>query len=80
VAAGLTIAEARRRLAEFGENRISDQRRTGVLALFIPQFKSPIILILIGAAIVSLFLEDHTDATLILAIVLASIIADSTVW
>ena len=40
--------------------------------LFVAQFKSPIILILIGAAIVSLFLQDRTDATLILAIVLAS--------
>ncbi|MGB9475521.1 MAG: magnesium-translocating P-type ATPase [Candidatus Udaeobacter sp.] len=70
--AGLTSAEAQRRLAEFGENRISSQRRTGALALFIAQFKSPIILILIGAVIVSLFLQDRTDATLILAIVLAS--------
>lgn len=72
MAAGLTSAEAQRRLAEFWENRIGSQRRTGASALFIAQFKSPIILILIGAAIVSLLLQDHTDATLILAIVLAS--------
>lgn len=72
VASGLTSAEAQRRLAEFGENRISSQRRTGALTLLIAQFKSPIILILIAAAIVSLFLQDRTDATLILAIVLAS--------
>ncbi len=70
--AGLTSTEAQRRLTEVGENRISSQRRTGAVALFIAQFKSPIILILIGAAIVSLFLQGHTDATLILAIVLAS--------
>ena len=62
VTTGLTSAEAQRRLAEFGENRISSQRRTGALALFVAQFKSPIILILIGAAIVSLFLQDRTDA------------------
>lgn len=72
MAEGLTSAEARRRLAEFGENRISSERRAGALTLFVAQFKSPIILILIGAAIVSLFLQDRTDATLILAIVLAS--------
>ena len=72
VAAGLTSAEACRRLAEFGENRISSERRAGALTLFITQFKSPIILILIGAVIISLFLQDRTDATLILAIVLAS--------
>ena len=69
---GLTSNEARRRLAECGENRISGERRVGALFLFIGQFKSPIILILIGAAIVSLFLQDRTDAALILAIVLAS--------
>ncbi len=72
MAAGLTSEEARRRLSELGQNRIRNQRRTGPLALFIAQFKSPIILILIGAAIVSLFLQDRTDAILILAIVLAS--------
>ena len=72
MAAGLTSAEAQRRLAEFGQNRISSQRRTSALALFIAQFKSPIILILIGAAILSLFLQDRTDAILILVIVLAS--------
>ena len=72
MATGLTSAEARRRLTEFGENRISSERRAGALALFIGQLKSPIILILIGAAILSLFLQDRTDATLILAIVLAS--------
>jgi Mg2+-importing ATPase len=72
VADGLTSTEARKRLAEFGENRISSERSGDVLMLFMGQFKSPIILILIGAAIVSLFLQDRTDATLILAIVLAS--------
>ncbi|HEU0273149.1 MAG TPA: magnesium-translocating P-type ATPase [Candidatus Udaeobacter sp.] len=72
MAAGLTSAEARARLAEFGENRISSRRHDNASALFISQFKSPIILILIAAAIVSLFLQDRTDATLILAIVLAS--------
>ena len=80
--AGLTSAEARRRLTEFGENRIGHERRVGLhqnfggqagtLALFVAQFKSPIILILVGAAIVSLFLQDRTDAALILTIVLAS--------
>ena len=72
MAAGLTRTEARRRLTEFGENRIRSERRADVFTLFVAQFKSPIILILVGAAIVSLFLQDRTDAALILAIVLAS--------
>ena len=48
---GLTSAEARRRLSEFGENRISSEGRAGALTLFVAQFKSLIILILIGAIV-----------------------------
>jgi P-type Mg2+ transporter len=71
-AIGLTGNEAHERLARFGENRIQRERRAGALTLFLGQFKSPIILILIGAAVVSLFLQAHTDASLILSIVLVS--------
>jgi P-type Mg2+ transporter len=46
----------------------NDKRAFG---FFIAQFKVPIILILIGATILSLFLQDRTDATLILLIMLA---------
>src|SRR5437762_1932023 len=67
MAMGLTSAQARKRLAELGENRIGSQRRAGAFTFLIAQFKSPIILILIGAAVVSLFLQDRTDAALILA-------------
>src|SRR5204862_109983 len=67
MAMGLTSAQARKRLAELGENRIGSQPRAGAFTFFIAQFKSPIILILIGAAVVSLFLQDRTDAALILA-------------
>ena len=42
------------------------------LSLLLAQFKSPIILILLFAAVLSLFLGEATDALIILAIVLAS--------
>jgi Mg2+-importing ATPase len=70
--AGLTTIEARKRLAKFGENRLKAESRSSPIILLLRQFKSPIILILIGAAVVSLFLQDRTDAILILLIVLAS--------
>jgi Mg2+-importing ATPase len=70
--AGLTTSEAAERLIEFGENRLKEESRSSVLFLLFGQFKSPIILILIAAAIVSIFLRDHTDALLILSIVLVS--------
>ena len=40
--------------------------------LLLRQFTSPIILILIGAAVLSIFLQDVTDAVIILVIVIVS--------
>ena len=69
---GLTSAEAQRRLVQYGLNRIKAKRRTDSLTLFLIQFKSPIILILLFAAGLSLSLRDATDASIIIAIVFVS--------
>ena len=69
---GLTTIEARERLAEFGENRLKAEGHRSAFLLLLGQFKSPIILILIGAVCVSLFLQNRTDAILIFSIVLVS--------
>ena len=71
-AAGLTSSEAARRLAENGPNRLRPGRQLDWLSLLLAQFKSPITLILIGAAGLSFFLHDPTDAVIILGIVLVS--------
>ncbi len=70
--AGLTEAEARRRLAAYGPNLLRRQRRTDALTLLLSQFSSPIILILLFAAALSLVLQDATDSLIIMAIVLVS--------
>jgi len=69
---GLTDAEANLRLVNYGENIISAPRYSGDLRIFVSQFKSPIILILIFTALLSFFLRDATDALIILSIVLVS--------
>jgi P-type Mg2+ transporter len=69
---GLFEAEARARLGIWGHNSLKPPKRGKGLVLFLSQFKSPLILLLIGAAILSYFLRAHTDATIILSIVLAS--------
>jgi len=71
-AEGLTTAEATVRLAHFGPNRLAVQRRRTDAGLFLAQFKSPIILILLAAAVLSIFLDDRLDAVIILVIVFAS--------
>jgi Mg2+-importing ATPase len=69
---GLSSADAGRRLLEYGPNEIHATRRRSTASLFFAQYKSPIILILIGAAILALFLKDIPDAVIILVIVFLS--------
>lgn len=67
---GLTDAEAGRRLAEQGPNELPQAPPTSALKLFLDQFSSLIVWVLIGAAIVSGLLEEWIDAAAIISIVL----------
>jgi Mg2+-importing ATPase len=69
---GLTSDEAQKRLALYGSNLLKPKKRKDVFTLLISQFKSPIILILFFATILSFFLHDKVDALIILVIVLVS--------
>jgi P-type Mg2+ transporter len=69
---GLSNAEADERLSVYGANRIKPHKGSGVITLLVNQFKSPIILILILAALLSVFLHDRIDALIILVIVIVS--------
>jgi Mg2+-importing ATPase len=54
------------------EHRHSKSQLRKDLILFIKQYKSPLMLLLIGAVFLSAFLGDPTDGTIILLIVLSS--------
>lgn len=69
---GLTTAEATLRLRRFGFNALKSRKHTDELTLLLGQFRSPLILILLFAAVLSFFLHDSGDAAIIMAIVLAS--------
>jgi Mg2+-importing ATPase len=69
---GLTSDEVRQRLLRYGSNLLKPKKKSDALTLLLAQFKSPIILILIFAAGLSLFLRNPIDATIILVIVLVS--------
>jgi Mg2+-importing ATPase len=69
---GLTSEEARQRLDRYGPNLLKPKKKSDALTLLLSQFKSPIILILLFAAGLSLFLHDPADAVIILLIVLVS--------
>jgi Mg2+-importing ATPase len=69
---GLSGDEALKRLRVFGFNKVADRDRRSVFGLLLRQFQSPLVLILIFGACVSLLLREWIDASVILAIVLGS--------
>jgi Mg2+-importing ATPase len=69
---GLAEAEAQKRLKEYGSNLLRPRKETNDLLLLLSQFKSPIILLLIFAAVLSIYLHQNVEAGLILIIVFIS--------
>ncbi|MGB3864947.1 MAG: magnesium-translocating P-type ATPase [Xanthobacteraceae bacterium] len=69
---GLSSAEAQARLRAAGPNAIGRKRGYPALAAFARQFRSPLVLILIFAAVVSAFVGEGSEAVIITVIVLAS--------
>ena len=60
--AGLSRQEAKQHLSEYGANSLKPKYKSTALILLLNQFKSPIILILIFAAVRSIFLQDAASA------------------
>ena len=70
--AGLTSDEASQRLRTYGRNVLAPAKRATWPRILIAQYGSPIVLILIFAAAISVFLHDRTDASIILLIIVVS--------
>lgn len=62
---GLSRGEARARLAVHGPNTLPRAVRPGLLAIFVRQFRSPLIYVLLAAALASLALQQWVDAVFI---------------
>ncbi len=71
-AGGLTSAEAGEHLRSDGPNAIGGSGRRTRLAILVSQVASPLVLILVGASLVSLVVGDEVNASIILAIVVIS--------
>ena len=69
---GLSSEGAATKLQVVGPNSVEDASRMSALRLLLRQFESPLVLILIFAAVISLALQQWVDSTIILAIVLGS--------
>jgi Mg2+-importing ATPase len=69
---GLSSEKATALLRLVGPNVVEDSSRLSALRLLLRQFESPLVLILIFAAAISLVLQQWMDSTIVLAIVLGS--------
>ncbi|MBI2101386.1 calcium-translocating P-type ATPase, PMCA-type [Candidatus Woesearchaeota archaeon] len=69
-ASGLSQQEAGERLKQYGLNEIREGKRISPFEIFIDQFKSIVIWILIVATVISAFLKEYIDAIVILIIVI----------
>ncbi len=69
---GLSGMEATARLSKYGANILRPHSKGSAFLLFLLQFKSPITILLIAAALLSVALGDYSDAIIILFIILVS--------
>jgi P-type Ca2+ transporter type 2C len=71
---GLSSTEAEDRLEEHGLNKLPEERKASWLVLLLSQFRNSLVYILLGAAIISFFLEDYVDMSVILAAVFVNVV------
>ncbi|MFP5387612.1 MAG: HAD-IC family P-type ATPase, partial [Bacteriovoracia bacterium] len=67
---GLTHSDAQERLSRIGPNALPEQKRRSTLVLFLKQFQSPLIYLLFAAAMIAIFLNELSDAAVILVVVI----------
>jgi Ca2+-transporting ATPase len=65
---GLTESESEARLGRYGPNEIKKKKRISKLAIFLNQFTSPLVVILIIATLLSALIGEMLDAIVILVI------------
>lgn len=71
---GIADDEARSRLGKFGKNELQSKKKKTAIQIFISQFLDFMILILVSAAILSIFMGDYKDSIIIVVIVLLNAI------
>lgn len=69
-AQGLRSAEAAQLLRKYGPNALPEGKVDSLLVLFLRQFQSPLIFILVAAALIIVFMGDLTDGGIIFSVLL----------
>lgn len=71
---GLTLEEVKKRLEEYGPNKLVEDTKINKLKILLHQFTNPLIYILIVAGIITIFLKEFIDAGVIFFVVLLNAI------
>ena len=75
---GLTTKEAESRLREYGPNELKEKKRKSILMMFLDQFKDFMIIVLLGAAVVSGVIGELADTIAIIVIVVLNAVLGFT--
>ncbi len=73
---GLSSKEAAKRREVFGLNEVAKEKKIRPVLLFLSKFKSPLLILLVVAAVISGFLGSSFDSIVIIVIVLGSTFID----
>tara|TARA_Y100000031_G_C8240783_1_gene395596 strand:- start:143 stop:2824 length:2682 start_codon:yes stop_codon:yes gene_type:complete len=71
---GLTSSDSKRRLQKYGPNELEKGKKISAFQIFVNQFKNALILLLIGAGVLSLFLGETVESIAMFGIVLLNAI------
>ena len=71
---GIAQSDAAARLIQYGPNQLPEAESPGLFRLFLSQFLSPLIYVLLAAAVVSIFLAEFADAGFIFAVLVVNAI------
>lgn len=69
VSQGLSDEEVKLRQEKYGENKLQEGKKKTLLALFFSQLNDALIYVLLGAAVITLFIQEYADSVIILAVV-----------
>jgi Ca2+-transporting ATPase len=69
---GLSEAEAERRLAAYGLNELATGEKISKLKIFLSQFTNPLVLVLVGAAVISFLAGKEADIVVIAVVILVN--------
>lgn len=71
---GLTSAQVQEQRSRFGENRLPSEKGVSIWGILLNQVKSPLVYIILAAALISLVLGEYGDFGIIMAVVVIDVI------